>query len=92
MVTNIERKGEFIVVFEESSYSDSIYEEWLNLYQIVSVKFFKEYKPDQSKEVIYCTEIVMTNGTNKTYKIPEALYEQLKTILNLHHHNGKSFF
>lgn len=92
MVTNIERKGEFIVVFEESSYTNSIYEEWLNLYQIVSVKFFKEYKSDQSQEVIYCTEVIMTNGVIKTYKIPKSLYEQFKTILNLYHHNGKSFF
>lgn len=92
MVTNIERKGKFIVVFEESSYTNSIYEEWLNLYQIVSVKFFKEYKSDQSQEVIYCTEVIMTNGVIKTYKIPKSLYEHLKTILNLYHHNGKSFF
>lgn len=91
MVTNIERKGEFIVVFEESLYT-TIYEEWINLYQIVSVRFFKEYQQDQSKEVIYCTEIIMTNGTNKSYKIPKSLYEQLKKILNLYNHNGKSFF
>lgn len=99
MVTKIERKGEFILIIEESSCTRKIYEDWLALHHIVSLKFFEEFNPaifkesnlSKSTKNIYCVEIVMTNGINKTYQIPELLYEQLKTILQTHNH-GKSFF
>ena len=81
MITKIERKGEFILIIEESVYTQKIYEDWLALHHIVSLKFFEEFNPEKSTNNIYCVEIVMTNGTNKTYQIPESLYEQFKTIL-----------
>lgn len=92
MVSSIERKGEFVVIFEEAPYAPNIiYEDWINLHQIVSVKFLNEFKPIHP-ETIYCTEIIMTNGTNKNYQFPKSLYEQFQSILNLYHRNGKSFF